>query len=653
MLHTLDLTAQPWQLSGWLPWSWELNLSMELGIAMQCEVGPLPMRLPASIQQTLLDARLIPDWRYGLDARGGEWVENRHWVIETQLPAEWCDRAGSKRVVLDGIDGLGQILLDRTPVLTVANTFLPHSVDLTAALAAKPGARLLRLVFTDQPRALGQVCRSSRISDWKSRYTYQWDWSPRVMQLAVWQGVRLEVRDGAAFESARLRSTWDHAAGRGTVQVVAPASNVAPADRLVATIYDGERVLGSASAPAAAGQVAIDGIAARPWMPNGHGERAIYRVRVALVSGGADVDARELTTGFREVAWKPCAGAPAGARDWLCCINGRSIFLQGANWVPLRTCFADVTEAEYRARLTTYRDLGFNLLRVWGGAPLEREVFYRICDELGILIWQEFPLSSSGIDNHPPSDPRLCLDMMQIVRHYAASRQHHPALLMWCGGNELQRALDGGPGIGMPCDEREPMLAVQAATINEMDPGRRYVPASSSGPRFVADAKDYGKGIHHDVHGPWNMPGDLTAWKGYWDRDDALFRSETGFPAAQDAALTRRYGRELAWPANRQNPYWSTVTSWWIQWDDWLRENGGAAGDLDGFVAWSQRRQAEALAHAVDTCHRRFPAIGGIILWMGHDCWPCPANTAVIDVEGRPKPAALAVAERFRRHPHR
>jgi len=191
------------------------------------------------------------------------------------------------------------------------------------------------------------------------------------------------------------------------------------------------------------------------------------------------------------------------------------------------------------------------------------------------------------------------------------------------------------------------MMAALGEVVKRLDPTRRFLPTSSSGPRFTADATEFGQGLHHDVHGPWNWSGPLESWFEYWDRDDALFRSETGMPGAEDADLIRRYGGDLALPGDRDNPFWMHTGGWWIQWDDYLAE-GGDPENLETFVAWSQARQATALAYAARACKRRFPRCGGFVIWMGHDCYPCPTNTAVIDFLGRPKPAALALAEVFR-----
>ena len=128
-----------------------------------------------------------------------------------------------------------------------------------------------------------------------------------------------------------------------------------------------------------------------------------------------------------------------------------------------------------------------------------------------------------------------------------------------------------------------------------MDPDRRFLPTSSSGPRFGARAADFGKGLHWDVHGPWKLPGTMAEWIEYWAGDDALFRSETGAPGASSAEIIRRYKGDLAeMPGTADNPLWRR-TSWWIEWPMFVEECGREPSSLEEFVAWSQARQAEAL----------------------------------------------------------
>jgi beta-mannosidase len=229
------------------------------------------------------------------------------------------------------------------------------------------------------------------------------------------------------------------------------------------------------------------------------------------------------------------------------------------------------------------------------------------------------------------------------VRSYITRRQHHASLLCWCGGNELQGAPDGGKlGTGKPVTLDHPLIAMMAAAAAELDQHRRFLPTSASGPRFNADAAEFGCGVHWDVHGPWWPASD-----DYWDQDDVLFRSEVGAAGASPLdLLEQHYAPRSLLPLDDSNPLWRRF-GFWIQEANFRRDHDRDPRDLAEFVAWSQEYQRTALVRAARACKRRFPACGGFIVWMGHDTFPCPANTAVLDFLGRPKPAALGLGEIF------
>ncbi|MCX8053935.1 MAG: hypothetical protein N3B12_09010, partial [Armatimonadetes bacterium] len=157
-------------------------------------------------------------------------------------------------------------------------------------------------------------------------------------------------------------------------------------------------------------------------------------------------------------------------------------------------------------------------------------------------------------------------------------------------------------------------------------------------------------GLHWDVHGPWKAGGDLDKyWTDYWNGIDALFCSEMGHPGASSAELIRRFAGELdPMPANYQNPLWRRPLTWWIEWDEFVREKGREPESLDEYVEWSQARQAKALSIAVRALKSKFPKCGGSLIWMGHDCFPCTANTSILDFECNPKPAATALSKIWR-----
>jgi beta-mannosidase len=484
-----------------------------------------------------------------------------------------------------------------------------------------------------------------------NNFNYLWDWTCRLVQAGICDRIVLEVAEGIEIADLRCLADADLQNHTGLLQVRGCVSG--DAARVHVLLERDDAVVREATVSAAqfAAGVNWKDLAVELWWPNREGEPSLYTVTVTVL--GPDRVAHDRQTrrvGFRNIAWRQCEGAPAGADPWLCVINGQPVFLQGVDWLPLAPNFADVPDATYRHRISLYRDLGVNTLRVWGGSYLEKEVFYNLCDEHGLLVWQDLMLSSSGLENLPPSDPVSISEMGAILRSFIARRQHHASLLLWCGGNELHEQVP--EGYGRPMTAAHPLLGHLDAIVREYDPGRRFIPTTATGPRFFAHPQDLGKGLLGNVHGPWKLWGTMAEWKEYWQKDDALFRAETGAPGAAPADIIREYaGDAPPFPVTEDSPVWHRPFTWWIEADAFKAEHGREPRSMEEYVVWSQARQAEALASAMGASKARFPRIGGMLLWCGHDCCPIPANTSIIDYHGNPKPAARALARIWKNNP--
>jgi beta-mannosidase len=652
MKQILDLARLKWTLRGWHAWNWQLALARETGVKLLPVAGPVPVRVPGSVQGALRDAGIIPDWNVATNSLAAEWVENRHWTFETQLPLKLCRAAGGKRLVCEGLDGTGVVRCGEREVGQFKSAFMPHAFELGPAieelLKQKPRAKSIPLVivFTDQPRNLGQVNFTSRIRDEKPRFNYVWDWMPRLVQIGIWDGLRLEVGDGPEISSLRMFTESESKTATGVVRIFAKATTKTGVRWRVILSKNG-RKLATLEASGSQRELKLTAPEIQKWWPSRMGTQTLYDVTVELLDpSGRPCDAQSRRVGFRDVQWTCCEDAPRRAEPWILNVNGHAVFIAGVNWTPIRPNFADVTDAEIRARLKTYRELGFNLIRVWGGAVLERESFFSACDELGLLVWQEFPFSSSGLDNWPPDDADSVKRAGQIAKSYIERRQHHPSLILWCGGNELQFGPNGArTGGGVPVGYAHPPIAALRRVVTRLDPTRRFLPTAPFGPRFSIEPKAIGKGEHHCVHGPWKIPGTMRGWEKYWEQSDALFHSEAGVPGASDVRLIREFCGDSGLPADESHPAWRHAAAWWLQWNEFLAA-GGKSKSLDGFVRWSQRRQADGLAIAFRACSEKFPRCGGFIVWMGHDAFPIPCNTSILDFHGRPKPAAFVFGTR-------
>lgn len=650
-MASYDLCSLSWTLEGWRPFSWMLGKSMETGSVMVADLGPYPVRWPGTVQQALLQGGALPDWRVGVNSRLCEWVEHRHWIAETTIPAGWVTPGAQVILDAESLDYSGWILVDcKQAARFECAALLPQRIDLTDALGDGLEHRLA-IVFEEPPREQGQIGFTSKSRFFKPRYNYSWDWCPRLVPIGVWGQLRLLTDASSTVQVRRVRSGYTHEQGLGSVTVdLAVGSGV---DAWEVRILDGDSEIARASTTGSQSTLTLDAIPVKAWWPNGLGESKTYVVEITASALGECCLHETRQVGFRQIAWQACEGAPPDAEPWICVVNDVPLFLQGVNWSPIKTNYQDVAQADYEKRIRLYREMGCTLLRVWGGAMLESETFYDLCDRAGLLVWQEFPLSSSGVENTPPDAP-LVLDTLEaIARSYVRRRAHHPSLLLWCGGNELYYGVsETHPPCLRPIDRDHPCIELLARVVAEEDPARRFLPGSPSGPVDYALDTHYGQGIHHDVHGPWGQrrDPDLEKWRDYWKDDDALFRSEVGMPGAMDAELIVKYAGGMDyWPP--EGEFWMHTSAWWIQWGDSVKAVvAGLEGEgaLRAYVEYTQRMQADLYALAAHNCRSRFPRCGGFLLWMGHDCHPCPSNNSILDVEGNPKPAWEALRKVFR-----
>jgi beta-mannosidase len=489
------------------------------------------------------------------------------------------------------------------------------------------------------------------MKEWKPRFNYSWDWINRVVQTGIWDAVTLEVIRGAEIGDLRCVTDADLASGKGTLNLSGAVKGGA---RVRVTLKHDEQVIRTEElSPPQFSQTGIQwaDLPTALWWPNGMGERPLYELICELLDEQCRaIDRQSRRVGFRHVEWRRTKGASESADPYLCVVNGKETLLFGVNWTPIWPNFADLRAEDYRTRLSIYRDCGMTVLRVWGGGFPEKDFLYDYCDEMGLLLWQEFPLSSSGVDNCPPDDPASIEALTRIAESYIDRRHHHASLLLWCGGNELMDDKEGAKSSQPTFTiKHHPMVVALAAVAARKDPGRRFLPTSPFGPSGGFTLQDCGKGVYWDVHGPWNLDGPVEgSWKELWGKDDAMFHSEMGAPSASSVELIRKYKGDLKdSPGTHQNPLWNRQP-WWIDWPKFVQEKGREPATLEEFIDWSQARQAAALTLAARVVKSRFPACGGLIIWMGHDSFPCTSNTAIVDFDGNPKPAAIQLGKIFR-----
>ncbi|OHB54152.1 MAG: hypothetical protein A2Y12_16885 [Planctomycetes bacterium GWF2_42_9] len=636
------LSALKWTLEGYNPYEWKLFRSFETNSLAVSIVGSLDTKIPSSVQKVLLDNNIIKNWNIGLNSRDCEWIENRHWIFSTKIPDSWFFSGENHILKFKGLDYKGWIYFNGVELATFDNSHLEYELNLNGKFHKSDN--VLSIVFDVSPRWLGQYGETSKMTDFKPRFNYTWDWCPRLVQIGIWDDIVLDV-----FEKDKINHfdiETDYIAEKKSGWLAIKGDIFGQSDTyLSVSLYDYQEkeLLFDTKLDACLFNergIVVGDLEVLPWWPNGMGFQNLYSLIIKLYDKEDNlIDIFCKHIGFKHIDWLPCKDAPKGATNWLCSINDQLVFLKGVNWTPIRPNFADVNIEDYQLRIDKYKNLGFNLFRVWGGAFLEKECFYDFCDRSGLMVWQELPLSSSGLESYPPDDPKSIEVVTKIAESFICRRKHHISLLMWCGGNELRASKKTDD----PIEFDHPLIKELVNVFINKDPKRKFIPSTPFGPSFCAYEHNYGKGLHWAVNGPWKIDGTLEDWERYWRADDSLARTEIGCPGPSSTEIIEKYCGDIdPFPCNLENPLWAR-TPWWCEWKEFISENGRQPVDLNEYVAWGTNRQSKALVISIQNCLHRLGQCGIFIIWMGHDCFPCTANTSILDFEGNYKPAAYQI----------
>ncbi len=647
----ITLNGRSWQLKGFNgeEWRWQNAHLPE----SKDTPGWHPASVPGSVQHDLWQAGVIPDPYRELNSLAIEWVPQRSWLYRRTFVPGLAMASRRMQLCFEGVDYEAEFFLNGESLGRHASMFTPACFDVTDRLKYGETNHLV-VALDPAPQEVPQVGRTSRVRTLKARMNYGWDFCPRMIHLGIWEDVYLRVTGPARLADVWVRPELTPALDRATVHVAVEVDvNAAGEYEIDAAIRPEGVDAGDRQAQVVhlePGRTTVHFIfeVADPalWWPNGYGDQPIYRCDVSATAAGARAasDIRAVTFGIRRVEFLQNDAPGITARPYTLAVNGRKVYIKGWNWVPIDVLYG-VPQPEKLARLLRLVQAAHgNFLRVWGGGLIQTEAFYRLCDRLGILVWQEFIQSSSGVDNVPSEDSAFLSKIVTEAEQVIPRRRNHPSLAAWCGGNELHIR----PG-EIPLNESDsPVLAALQDTVNRLDPGRYWLPTSPSGPLFgnSLDNIERTPDALHDVHGPWDYQG-LTEQYTLYNRTTSLLHSEFGAEGlANRRTLDELAPREIQQPVSLENPLYSHLASWWVRRAMWDRMFGPLT-EVDELIRATQFTQAEGLRYAIEANRRRKWRNSGSLPWQFNEPYPNPACTSAVDYHARPKPAYYTIARAY------
>jgi len=623
-------------------------------------VNSYPALVPGVVQMDLLSNGLLEDPFFKMNERSAQWVDKEDWEYQTTFDVSPDVYARENiRLVFEGLDTYADVYLNSQKVVVANNMFRTWSVDCKGYL--KPIGNALRIYFhspvkIDLPKCLaldyeypaandqsangGLLDRKVSVFARKAGYHYGWDWGPRLVTLGIWRPVMLEAWSSGRLEDVQIFAN-NVSAKSAEISVMADVSVERAAKGMVSVIdaksgltYVKKAVTFSAGANKVS--VGFDLKKPRLWWSNGLGEPHLYSLNVVLSLDGKEVDARTVRTGVRSLRLVRDKDPDGKGASFYFELNGHPVFMKGANYIPNDSFLPRVTEARYRNVVARARDANMNMLRVWGGGIYEDDRFYDLCDEYGILIWQDFMFACSLY----PADQAMLENIRQEAVQNVKRLRNHACLALWCGNNEMN---DGFYGWGWKrqLEERGVADKVKAEydavfqkllpqVVAEIDPGRPYR-SSSPLSDFNPEGSD---GKSGDMHF-WQVWHAEKPFKMY---EDVIprFMSEYGFQSFPEFVTVKRYAPdEKDWDiqsdvmlTHQRHPRGNQLVR------VYLGQNYREAKDFRSFLYMSQLLQADGIRIGQEAHRRAMPFCMGSLYWQHNDCWPV-ASWSSSDYYGR------------------
>ena len=630
----------------------------------------LPVQVPGDVTRALIEAGRIPDPFIDRNEDEVRWMEEREWWFRAHFknPSDLNPKEERLLLAFEGLDTYAVLYLNGNLLGRHQNMFSEAVFDVTNKL--KPGDNLLAVRF-DPP--LSKVNPDDPFKSWwgrnpervymrKAQFGYGWDWGPRLPTIGIWRPVelvrhRIAALLGVQFATLRLDRQSAGLLGEepkissALVMLRISAARFAGDDPLKAEVRltaPGEKkpILSETiplNQPGGLQDQTVYFSVPNPtlWWTHDIGQPFLYDLRVQLRRGKEVLDSYQSQVGIRTLSLdqSPDPDEP-GTRFFRFVLNDVPIFARGANWIPADSFVGAIPPERYENLLSMASEAHMNMLRVWGGGIYEHDLFYELCDRLGMLVWQDFMFACAMY----PENDAYAVEVEFEARFQVKRLRNHPSLALWCGNNENQWIHDRNnpqhPEEKVPGSRYYDQLLPDV--VSELDGITPYWPGSPYG------GNDYNSMTEGDLH-------DWRVWHGgqprrfgdplvndrspegvsyrHYAEDMGRFISEFGMHAAPVLETLKRvipedqlYHHSPAMDHhNKDNPK--------NKGDNLMQTVTGLPDNLDEYIDFSMIAQAEGLKFGIEHFRQRKPHCSGALIWQLNDCWPV-LSWSLIDYYG-------------------
>jgi len=603
----------------------------------------LKATVPGVVHTDLLNHNKIPDPWYGLNEKEIQWVEEKNWQYQLDFEISEEELQNSNvSLIFEGLDTYATVILNGDTIGISNNMF--RSREFAVRKLVKVGENKLTVLFESPVTKWQEYVKNApvelpassemvdiRVSPYvrKAPYHFGWDWGPRYVTMGIWRPVYLKFYNTAVLNDVQVhQKTLSDSLAELEIAVSVRSfekkeySVVTGAKSILLPNFIGDTTI----------RYTISIENPKLWWPHEWGDQYMYSVPVRLKQDHFLLDEKTRKIGLRTI--ELVQEEDDLGRSFYFKVNGQKFFVRGANYIPQSNFLPSVRSTQYDSLIADAKAVNINMIRIWGGGIYENDYFYELCDENGILVWQDFMFAGTMY----PGDSAFLSNIKEEVKENVLRLRNHPSIAHWNGNNEIEVAwhqwgwqrkfnYSKSDSTFLYHNYLKLFDTLIPSVISQYDPQRSYTPTSPE--RSYTKLKKIKSGTVH-YWGVWHAGHPFEKYRQYLGR----FMAEWGFQSFPDMETIKTFSSEKDWALDSEVMKWhqksppgnGLIEKQGLQYFDKPK-------DFEEFVRFSQHTQALAMRVAIDA-HRLAEYNGGTLYWQLNDCWPGP-SWSTRDVFGR------------------
>ena len=636
---------------GWTQ-NWERSLSKENWKVQKFSDNVWSKaHVPGTIHTDLFLNKQIQDPFDDNNEKQLQWIEEQYWVYQTKFSVSKKElTAQNKELVFYGLDTDASVYLNDSLVLEANNMFRTWRIPIQKLL--REGNNTLRVEFES---SVQKAKKSAALSPFvlpgeekvyvrKAPYQFGWDWGPRFVTAGIWKNVAIRFWNSAQLESVSYsQEELNNKVAQLKIKTTVKCVN----GGIYSIEINNKKQTVSLKKGIQIVEIPYQINNPKKWWPNGLGKQNLYNFSIRIRKKGKILDQKKLQIGLRTI--ELVQEKDSLGKSFYFKVNGRKVFMKGANYIPPESFMPKMTYKKYKNLIETAVKSNMNMIRVWGGGVYENDAFYDLCDQKGILVWQDFMFACALF----PGDEGFVSNVKQEVKDQVERLQNHPSIALWCGNNEVD---EGWKNWGWQKQYRYSKNDSTTIWNNYQRLFEKEIPAvldsivSKENNRYWPSSPSIGWGKKESL-----TQGDSHYWGVWWGMEPletytekvGRFMSEYGFQGMPDLKTFETFAKtsELNLTSESVKAHQKHPTGFeTIQ--TYMERDYKVPTSFEDYIYVSQLLQARGFKIAIEAHRSAMPYCMGSLYWQLNDCWPVTSWSST-DYYGRWKAAQYQIKRSF------